>query len=304
MYTYYTLVLILAFLFILISPGFFYGLIVVTILTVAQIILSFRGMFKPRKFVLRTIALSHYVEKVRFLMDFLQIEYQEKVDVAILGVMLTGRTVPVLTYGLTSIGDSEDIVTFLRGFYPQEKILDNSYSGHRALVEKLDLLGKHCRRVAYYYIIQDKESVAECWSKGAPQWQAFLFKNFAVQFSISSLKYVLQIDEKGMRNSREKLNEIFKFIDNLLSDGRPFLCGQELNYLDFAFAALSGPMILHPSYGGKYKGVLPTLPFVEKRFPELYKDIAEKRDTLSGKHAIMIFDKYRFQTKESMKKKD
>ncbi|MDX2410421.1 MAG: hypothetical protein QNK34_00545, partial [Woeseiaceae bacterium] len=44
--------------------------------------------------VLETIAASHFVEKVRWCMDRMQLEYTERQSGGTLGVFFTGRTVP------------------------------------------------------------------------------------------------------------------------------------------------------------------------------------------------------------------
>ena len=67
--------------------------------------------------VLETIPASHFVEKVRWAMDRLGLEYREHMDVGTLGVFFTGRTVPrlrVRTGAVTStIGNSSDILRYL-----------------------------------------------------------------------------------------------------------------------------------------------------------------------------------------------
>jgi len=45
---------------------------------------------------LHSISFSHYTEKVRWCLDRLGVPYQEMPNIGILGVLLTGRTVPAL----------------------------------------------------------------------------------------------------------------------------------------------------------------------------------------------------------------
>jgi hypothetical protein len=68
---------------------------------------------------LHTISFSHYTEKVRWCMDRLGVEYEEVPNIGILGVLLTGRTVPALEVppGLTRVGDSPRILRYLWGEY-------------------------------------------------------------------------------------------------------------------------------------------------------------------------------------------
>jgi glutathione S-transferase len=58
---------------------------------------------------------SHYVEKVRFCMDYAGIEYEEEQDCGVLGSILFSRSVPVLNVPgrAVSIGNSSDILRYL-----------------------------------------------------------------------------------------------------------------------------------------------------------------------------------------------
>ena len=66
---------------------------------------------------LETIAASHFVEKVRWCMDRLGVEYSERQMVGVLGVFFTGRSVPQLKIrtGLvrSTIGNSPEILRYL-----------------------------------------------------------------------------------------------------------------------------------------------------------------------------------------------
>lgn len=45
---------------------------------------------------LESITISHYVEKVRWCLDYLNEPYEEIENIGILGILLFGRSVPVL----------------------------------------------------------------------------------------------------------------------------------------------------------------------------------------------------------------
>ncbi len=68
---------------------------------------------------LHSISFSHYTEKVRWCLDRLGVPYEELPNVGILGVLVTGRTVPALEVppGLTRIGESPRILRYLWGEY-------------------------------------------------------------------------------------------------------------------------------------------------------------------------------------------
>ena len=87
-------------------------------------IITLSGILAPEKtpdIELETIAASHFVEKVRWCMDRLGIEYTERQWVGVLGVFSMGRSVPELKIrtGLvrSSIGNSPEILRYLWGAY-------------------------------------------------------------------------------------------------------------------------------------------------------------------------------------------
>ena len=65
--------------------------------------------------ILNSLPISHYVEKVRWCLDYAGIAYEEEQDVGIIGILLLGRTVPTLhvpARGVT-ISNSSDILRYL-----------------------------------------------------------------------------------------------------------------------------------------------------------------------------------------------
>ena len=75
--------------------------------------------------ILHTIPVSHYSEKIRWVMDFCNMPYIEETDAGIIGVFLFARRVPQLElkYIDTTITNSSDILRFLFAkYYTNPKI--------------------------------------------------------------------------------------------------------------------------------------------------------------------------------------
>jgi len=86
----------------------------------ARLFMSLRALRQPeRPLRLHTITFSHYAEKARWCLDRLGVPYEEVPNAGILGVLLTGRTVPWLEVppGMTRVGDSARILRYLWGEY-------------------------------------------------------------------------------------------------------------------------------------------------------------------------------------------
>jgi len=74
---------------------------------------------------LNTTPLSNFVEKIRWILDMEKIEYEEENDVGVLGIIFTGRTVPVLEdrNNRVHIGNSPQILNYLSGTFLESKLI-------------------------------------------------------------------------------------------------------------------------------------------------------------------------------------
>ena len=97
--------------------GFVAALFLVLAVLLWRWILVFRALAqRPAgpEMSLESISASHFVEKVRWCMDRLGVDYREVPDVGAIGVFFTGRTVPRLVVRTgsvsSSIGNSADIL--------------------------------------------------------------------------------------------------------------------------------------------------------------------------------------------------
>ena len=119
-----------AFLFALPIVVAWFGLGVVAATMLVLLMLLWRwlvvmsGIISPEKtpeMVLETIAASHFVEKARWCMDRLGVDYTERQSGGTLGAYFTGRSVPQLRVRTGTvqsvIGNSAEILRFLYGNY-------------------------------------------------------------------------------------------------------------------------------------------------------------------------------------------
>ncbi len=119
---------------------------------------------KTPQVVLETIAVSHFVEKVRWCMDRLGIDYEERQSGGTLGAFFTGRSVPQLRVrtGMVQsvIGNSPEILRFLWGNY-------SAAHGERAeflaptlerieFEKRLDRYARFQQVWVYYHILDDR----------------------------------------------------------------------------------------------------------------------------------------------------
>ena len=153
--------------------------------------LGYRG--KDKRIILETMSVSHYNEKIRWCLDYLDIPYTEEEDSGILGLFILGRTVPVLKIpgNNITIGNSPEILRFLYGEHCCEKKKAEFLQPtpeRLQLEKKFDKLGFNYRAFAYFVVFSS--SIVDRWEKevwglfqpGVPEWQKAILKTFSPVF--------------------------------------------------------------------------------------------------------------------------
>ncbi|CAM9828052.1 unnamed protein product, partial [Choristocarpus tenellus] len=147
---------------------------------------------KAVEIVLETIGISHYAEKVRWCMDRAGIEYDEEVNVGILGMLLLGRFVPRLRDRSTAnatISNSSCILRYVYGRFVgcKDKTVNVGFlAPSPAVVEleaRMDKYGHNVRSVLYYHVLQadNKALRLDVWGAKdslCPMWQRLMLKVF------------------------------------------------------------------------------------------------------------------------------
>ena len=226
-------------------------------------LISISGILAPAKIPdieLETIAASHFVEKVRWCMDRLGIEYTERQWAGVLGVFLLGRSVPELKIrtGLvrSKIGNSPEILRYLWGAYAatlgdRARFLEPTVE-RLEYERKLDHYGRNLQVWVYYHILEDRALTLHAWgcnSPSIPAWQRYLVIGlFPVLRSF--LRKAFRISETAYAKSMQHIDSILAEADLALADGRvSILGGESINYTDITLAAFSALWLQPPQYG-------------------------------------------------------
>lgn len=197
--------------------------------------------------VLESIPPSHYVEKVRWCLDRLGVDYREKPALGTLGVLTTGRTVPVLRFrtGMveSTIGNSSEILRFLYGAHCGDEKADFLRPTHtRADLEsEFDRYGAELQRWVYFHIIDEREAVLHAWGihdERVPAWQRAIAP-ILYPVSRAMIRRAFRISPKGYKRSVEAIESLLGTIEKRIGDDGSPSGEPELNYVDMTFCALS-----------------------------------------------------------------
>lgn len=210
--------------------------------------------------VLETISASHFVEKVRWCMDRLGLDYHEEPWGGTLGAFFKGRTVPllILRTGVvrSQIGNSPEILRYLWGAYSGThgegaRFLEPTPE-RLELERRLDRYGRNLQVWVYYHVLGDPELCKHLWgmnNPATPWWQRRLIGIlYPVQAFLISKSF--RISAEHYRQSCEHIEALLGEMDEQLAANRHSILGaDETNFTDLAFAAMSGLWLMPAEYG-------------------------------------------------------
>ncbi len=237
---------------------------IVILLLLCRWLITLSGIIAPERspeLVLASISASHFVEKVRWCLDRLGVEYEERVSGGTLGAYFRGRTVPQLKVRTgvvrSVIGNSPDILRYVYGRYlpddPTRAAFLEPTAERVQLERRIDNYGVSLQIWVYYHILADRELTLHAWganSAATPAWQRtalrLLFPLLALLIRLS-----FKINDTNFARSVARIEDLLADVNADLSDGRQSLLGgDDINFTDIAFAACTGLWLMPPGYGG------------------------------------------------------
>ena len=271
----------------------------VALLLLLRWLVTLSGIMAPERtpeFVLATISASHFVEKVRWSMDLLGVDYVEQTSAATLGAFFRGRSVPQLKVrtGIVRsvIGDSPDILRYLYGRSlkedPQRAAFLEPTAERVEFERQLDAYARSLQVWVYCHILQDRDLTLHAWGvndPATPAWQRvalrllFPLQAFLIRFSFKT-------SDTGYARAVARIEKTVGDVEEKLADGRESLLGgKEANFTDIAFAAYSGLWLWPDGYGG---GRADAVRFARDRAPEAMRGDMERWDEMFPRAAEWV----------------
>jgi glutathione S-transferase len=196
----------------------------------------------------------------------------------------------VLVAGNRVLPDSTDILEFLHVEHPEgwrPYPLDSQLRLEAEELEELfdTRLGPHTRRLAYFYLLPHKRMFLETALAGVGSAERAAFRVVAPLVK-KFMRLGMRIDESGAERSLGYVRTVFEEVADLLSDGRPFLVGNDFGAADLTFASLAAPVLLPRMFGSP-------LPSLDEIPAELLAQIEEFRSSPAGAFAIRMYRDHR-----------
>jgi glutathione S-transferase len=277
------------------------ALFVTVVVAIVGIFVRSRSILEPADpdlVELHSITYSHYVEKVRWCLDATGIAYREVASIGIVGLLLTGRTVPLLVVpsSRVEIGDSPKILRYVWGAYsavlPRERIGFLEATPEMLALEKRfdDELGIPIRLWSYWHLLKQRDLTQRMWGidePGIPLWQRRLLP-WMDPLLARLLKPLLGVTDASAEASRQKVRTIFAEVDAMLADGRRYLMGgSEKTFVDITFASLAALALFPDGYAGA-KAVHNRVP-LDLLSPAWREEVEYLRSTKAGQFALRLY---------------
>jgi glutathione S-transferase len=213
--------------------------------------------------VLYIFAISHYCEKARWALDYLNIEYRLQhlspitYGKFVRGLGLADTSLPVLTTDSLTLQGSSRIIDWAQAQNRSEQRnlevdANADISSAREIEQRLDdVTGVHVRR--FYYadaLLNQPQKVRPIFCANLT-WQEQLMLRLAWGKICKYMIRGLDLGVEQGRESRQIIETELDWLDGLLADERAFVLGDHFSRLDITAASLLSPLALplqHPTY--------------------------------------------------------
>jgi len=225
--------------------------------------------------------ISHYSEKVRWALDYKQLEYQvinllpglHKKTAERLG----GKSsLPVVVFKGKAVQNSSTIISYLDEAFPEDPLTpeDNDLLQEALEWERFadEEIGPHVRRICYHVLLEHPEIVIPLFTINGP-WYGPIYMKMMFSTLRKKMRHLLKINDESVRASQEQLTKALdKIHTHLMSkkEGQRFLVGDEFTRADIAAASLLAPFCRPPQYGLEWPSQYP------EKLQEMIAPYAEK----------------------------
>ena len=242
--------------------------------------------------ILVTIPISHYCEKARWALDRAGIAYVEQAHIQAIHRFATrraggGLTAPVLRCGDGTIADSTDILAWADAQSAPQRALYPKIPDRAAIVRRLEdyfdtCLGPQSRCWLYQQLRASRGLALDYGCTGVPAWERMTLR-LGYPALITIVAHVLDVTPATGLRSEHEVRAVFDTVGKYLSDGRPYICGEEFTAADLTFSALAAPMLMPTGYGVQ-------LPQPDELPPYTAEVVHELRAHPAGLHALRMYD--------------
>lgn len=233
--------------------------------------------------------ISHYCEKIRWVLDFKKLDHQLINMIPGLHINQTKKmglrsAVPILQHDGNFVQGSTEIIDYLDQQFSQKSLTPDDKELKSEVLDWENYLDKEVgvpvRLCVYNILLEHPEIVKPFFAHKGP-WYGKLFLAYAFPQLRSKMRYFMNINDKTSITSKQKLSVAIDKLDAHYQS-KSFLVGDEFTRADLSAAALLAPLIMPKRYGLNWPETIPA------KLQQLMDEFADKISWVD-----QIYGKYR-----------
>ena len=233
--------------------------------------------------------ISHYCEKIRWALEYKNIEYK-KVNL-LPGLhskkankLTSNSSLPILVHDKKVMNESSEIISYLDQAFPENSLTPNDQNLKQEAMqweqfadEELD---SDVRRVCYNTLLNHPDIITPYFTDNGP-WYGKLYMKVAFPKLSQTMRKLMKLDDTTVIQINQRLSQAIEKAHTHIKN-KEFFVGNSFTRADLAIASLLAPLYKAKNYGIEWP----------EKFPEpLHSTISEYEDKLDWVHRI--YNKYR-----------
>jgi len=200
--------------------------------------------------------ISHYCEKVRWALEYKNIEY--KIINLLPGLhakkakkLSSKYTLPILQHGNSVISESSEIISYLDKTFPyilltpsDPELLSQSEQWESFADKEL---GADVRSLCYHTLLDHPDLISPFFTKGGP-WYGKLYMKLSYPKLSQTMRKLMKLDDIAIVAIKQRLTQNIEKAHAHIND-REFFVGNCFSRADIAMASLLAPLSKAKNYG-------------------------------------------------------
>ena len=228
--------------------------------------------------------ISHYCEKVRWALEYKNINYK-KINL-LPGLhakkakkLSSNSSLPILIHEKNIINESSEIISYLDKTFPKNTLTPSDQKLKQEAIQweqfADEIIGPDVRRICYHTLLNYPEIITPYFTNNGP-WYGNLYMKVTFPKLSRSMRNLMKIDDTTMPKINLRLTQSIEKTYNHIKD-RAFFVGDSFTRADLAIASLLAPLCKAKNYGVNWPD----------KFPEpLYSTISRYGNKLDWVHRI------------------
>ena len=204
--------------------------------------------------------ISHYCEKVRWVLDYKRLPHKKKnllpgLHVKPMLKLTEQSSLPVLVDDKKTVFNSADIISYLDSEYPRFPLNSGGPDIAESDLEKINdwekladnVIGVNVRKICYSVLLDHPEIVIPFFTQDGPWYGRFLMKRIFPKLR-SRMKKFMKINPEELSLSLNELELVKEKVLDRIKD-HEYLVGKRFSRADLSVAALFAPFFGPEKYG-------------------------------------------------------